>query len=755
MPHPRSRRSSRVTFTPRATLRRSLFRSGAITFAALFVLSLPTAVQAAEKASSGSSAPTHSAPTIAATADLAAVANAVVPARAPRTLVLAGRTEAFRAYVTSGAGAKAFRKIREDFDRDYLSAPFPEEPRTYGDPSPRRRTSERVDQWRAAQDVCGFVGGVTEAAALLWVATGDARYLEKAREFLLRACEWSLDPSGWPSGPVRGATAITYNDEAHFRLWRKLPLAYDQIRDHLSADERARVLAHLRARGRASFAWIEEEGRISTVLRNSLRVEPSSHPIRFMPMTGLAALALWDDLPDESRQWWATTYRFYRDQFPTWGGDDGGWSEGAAYWRGTIEHAAFQDALLAIGDPSAYATPFWKQHGYFPVYNVQPYPATGFGDFSNAGKFNLEPVVAEYLTHVARVTGDGMLLSYARLCDDPRPSPAERGLKNLDRLYPTAPEFLIRNFIAADRPLPTPGRLSELPPDRFFRDIGWVSLHSALGRPKDDIHLTFVSSPYGSFSHSHAQQNAFILNAYGQNLAIASGYREFHNSPHHNAWTRQTRSKNALLIDGEGQKAQSREATGEIVHFAVLPRATWAAGDATAAYRANPKLRYVQRVRRDLVFVDRRYVVLRDTVDLTQPGRISFLLHGERPLTWDAAERTALIRADGATLSARLVPADGGAWKAQLTDRFPEPIDPKYVGQSVAGTVRSWGNQGHLEASPHDAAKHHVLYTVLWPERSDTPARAQARLDGATLIVQRPDGRTDRITLTDETVRVE
>jgi hypothetical protein len=688
-------------------------------------------------------------------AAVSATTTAVVPAQAPRTLVAAGRREAFRAYVTSGPGAKAFQRIREDFDRDLLSAPFPEEPRTYGDPSPRRRTSERVDRWRAAQDVCGYVGGVTEAAALLWVATGEPRYLEKARDFLLRACEWSLDPSGWPSGAVRGATAITYNDEAHFRLWRKLPLAYDQIRDQLSAEEKARVLAHFRARGRASFAWIEEEGRISQVLRNSLRVEPSSHPIRFMPMTGLAALALWDDLPEDARAWWETTYRFYRDQFPTWGGDDGGWSEGAAYWRGTIEHAAFQDALLAIGDASAYATPFWRQHGHFPVYNVQPYPATGFGDFSNAGKFNLDPVVAEYLTHVARVTNDGALLTYAQLCDDSRPSPAERGLRGLDRIYPTATEFLVRNFIAADRPLPAPRSLGELPPDRFFRDIGWVSLHSALGQPADDIHVTFVSSPYGSFSHSHAQQNAFILNAYGQNLAIASGYREFHNSPHHNAWTRQTRSKNALLIDGEGQKPQSREATGEIIHFAVMPRATWTAGDATAAYRANPKLRYVERVRRDLVFIDRRYVVLCDTVDLAQPGRISFLLHAERPLTWDGAERTALIRAEGATLSARLIPEDGGTWEAQLSDRFTEPVDPKYIGQSVAGVVRSWGNQGHLQASPTTAARHHRLYTVLWPERGGTPSLAQARLEGATLVVQRPDGRTDRITFAENAVRVE
>jgi len=40
-------------------------------------------------------------------------------------------------------------------------------------------------------------------------------------------------------------------------------------------------------------------------------------------------------------------------------------AEGNAYWRGTFEHAAFQDTLLAIGDPLAYSSPFWKNSPYF------------------------------------------------------------------------------------------------------------------------------------------------------------------------------------------------------------------------------------------------------------------------------------------------------------------------------------------------------------------------------------------------------
>src|SRR4051812_7573459 len=86
----------------------------------------------------------------------------VVPAQAQRTLVLAGRADAFRAYCLTGAGAKAFAKIRGDLDRDYLRAALPAEPVTYGDPSPSKRTSDMADIWRAQQDTTGRISGIAE-----------------------------------------------------------------------------------------------------------------------------------------------------------------------------------------------------------------------------------------------------------------------------------------------------------------------------------------------------------------------------------------------------------------------------------------------------------------------------------------------------------------------------------------------------------------------------------------------------------------
>jgi hypothetical protein len=661
---------------------------------------------------------------------------------APRTWIAPGGHANFRTFCLAGEGAATFRRIREDFDRDWLHAQPPGEPPTYGDASPETRTSEQVDAWRHAQDACNRLATVAEAATLIWLATGEPQYLDAARRWLLAHLDW--DP--------RGVSDIHYNDEAHFRLWRKLPAVYDQLRDHLSEAERQRILAAWRDRGNRSVEWIRASG-IERVRRNSIEVRPSSHPVRFMAMTGIAGLALWDDLP-EARAWFAFARDWYRASFPPWGGADGGWAEGVAYWRGVYEHANFQDALLLLGHPDAYTDPFWRQTAYYQMYFVQPYLATQFGDLSNAGKFNIEPGVRHFLRHLSRVTGDGAILAFAELCTDPRPGPETRGLRDLDRIYPTATEYLLRDFLGAGLPWPERVDLADLPPARHFRDIGWVAFHSRLGRPEEDIHLSFKSSPYGSFSHSHADQNAFILNAFGENLAINSGYREYHRSLHHQLYTRQTNSKNALLIDLRGQDVQNAAATGAITRFAEQARAVWTTGDATAAYQLLQPAKRLEQVTRDIVFIDRRYFVIRDRVRARQHVVLSWLLHAEEPMAMDPAAQTVLVRRGGAALGVALA-APGNRFVFRQHTGFPVPVDPKYQDPEELA-ARSYFSapavdQAHFAADLEQAVRDGVIFAVLWPDRSAAAAASlRVRLeDAATLLVERPDGGSDRIELTD------
>lgn len=673
-----------------------------------------------------------------------------IPAEAPRTWILEGQLERFREFSRAGAGEAYFNRIREGFDEVWMNWPFPEEPQTFGDPDPDKRTSDMVDLWRGMQDLTGKVSGVAEAATLLWQVTGEDGYLEKAKEFLLEATRW--DP--------HGATGIDYNDEAHFRLFRKLPEVYDQIRDHLSPEEREQVLEHFRIRGNRNYASILEHG-VAELRRNSVERRPASHSVRFMPMTGLAALALWDDLP-EARDWWAFVYSWYRDVFTPWGGDDGGWAEGIAYWRGVYEHAIFQDALFAIGDPIAYQQPFWKNTGYFQVYFVQPYLATGFGDLSNAGQFYMEPGVKHFLEHLGKVTGNGAFLSWADLYSGVRPLPAELGIRDLHRLYPTAAEYWIREFIASRAPAPEPRPLSELPDSRYFADVGWVSMHSDLGDPEEDIMLSFKSSPYGSFSHSHGDQNSFILNAFGEQLAINAGYREYHRSQMHKYYTRQTESKNNILINRRGQAVQDKDATGKVVRFEKTDRTVWTTGDAAVAFNAGQPFRdteLVEQARRDIVFIDNRYFVVRDHVRADDPIRIDWLLHARQPITFHEADTSFVIEEDGTFLLGRLVAHDN---RLQLSSssRFPVKVDPKYADmafvQSQSYLHEPAVDQGHFQANTFQDKEKQVIFAVMWPTR-DGAEQADLKvtlIDRETLVVERPDGIIDRVTLNDQMLEV-
>ena len=154
----------------------------------------------------------------------------------------------------------------------------------------------------------------------------------------------------------------------------------------------------------------------------------------------------------------------------------------------------------------------------------------------------------------------------------------------------------------------------------YFSDIGWVVFHKQLGDTKGDLQFMFKSSPYGSYSHSFADQNTFTLEAYGEPLAISSGYRPWYGSIHHSQYTKTTQAHNGLLVNGQGQIPQSLAAKGNILSFINGQSFDYTAGDAAQAYSRSLLDRYVRHavyLRPDL------YVVFDDVAaprDIVTPG---------------------------------------------------------------------------------------------------------------------------------------
>lgn len=138
---------------------------------------------------------------------------------------------------------------------------------------------------------------------------------------------------------------------------------------------------------------------------------------------------------------------------------------------------------------------------------------------------------------------------------------------------------------------------NSLPDSWLFKDAGVAAMHSDAGNP-NRTSVYFRSSRFGSYNHSHADQNSFTFVSKGKDMLINGGIYVNYDSKHVQAVARATRYKNALTVDnGIGQAEPVEVPTspgepikhvmdfgGEIVNFS--DDGTWvvATGDASKAY---------------------------------------------------------------------------------------------------------------------------------------------------------------------------
>ena len=108
--------------------------------------------------------------------------------------------------------------------------------------------------------------------------------------------------------------------------------------------------------------------------------------------------------------------------------------------------------------------------------------------------------------------------------------------------------------------------------------------------------MTFKSSPFGSFNHSHPDQNSFIIEAFGENLAIKSGYYDFYHSAHDSGFTRKTGAHNSVTVANSlGQQDDSFAAKGKLTAFLHHPKFDLVSGDASDAYTDSSRMEFFER----------------------------------------------------------------------------------------------------------------------------------------------------------------
>lgn len=565
------------------------------------------------------------------------------------------------------------------------------------EPAPYPDNTRVASIWRATYIECQELIYGIRHLAIAGHVLDNADYLATARDWLLEAASW--DPEG--------TTSRAYTDEWAFRVCLALAWGYDWLHGELTEDERATVRAALLARTRQVA---------DHAIRNAaIHVFPfDSHAVRSVSAVLIpACIAMLGEEP-EAEDWLHYSVEFLYTVYSPWGDSDGGWAEGPHYWMTGMAYLIDAANLLrSWAGIDIYRRPFFRKTGDFPLYTKAPDTRRAtFGDDSTMG--DLPALKLGYnLRQFAGVTGNGAYQWYFDQIQKNDPG-TEKAFYNWGWWDLNFDDMVYRHDFPAVEPAPP------TEPLRHFRGVGWAAVQTDMDDPDRHVQFVFKSSPYGSISHSHGDQNAFCLAAFGEDLAIQSGHYVAFNSSMHMDWRRQTRSKNAILINGKGQyagrdKARALAASGRILAAREEADHIFLSGDATEAYRSlSPEVTLAQR---DIHFVRGAYFVIVDTVDAEAPVTVDWLLHANGP--FELGSNTFRYTGARAGFYGKVLWSEAGEATLDQVTGFPG-VDPN----DYAGLPEST----HLRAQ-FPAAERHRIAVLLVPYRLDEPRRIFSFLD--------------------------
>jgi len=522
-----------------------------------------------------------------------------------------------------GAQEKRWNGLVADAER-YLKTDLIPEPRPWTD------GKWNAPEWRENFLQTTKAVEIAETLAFCYLLSGDRRYGEAARKWLMHIASWE---------PL-GTTSMKVNDEAGMPILHIGSRAYDWAYGALSEADRAKLRNVFRIRGEEAY----------TLLHNIPHEQHAyhSHAGRMWHFLGEAAIAYYHEIP-EAKKWLDYALTIFWGWYPAYGDEDGGWGQGFSYWNSYVNRSTWWlDALRAAIQIDGTEKPFYRHVGDFPLYIAPPGGAlVGFGDFAEQRPRGNQAIPASFF---ARLRNKPEWQWYAETWGKGEGADGPIGFLRAARPGP---------------PLSAAKPPSDWPTAKIFRGAGWVALHTNLLDGAQDVEIAFRSAALGNISHSHADQNAIVLGAYGSPLLVNTGIRPWYGSPFCKEWYWTTKAHNALEIDGRGQP-KTGEAKGNVIVFRPGRAYDYVVGDATSGY-GDP----VERYRRHLLFLKPDVLVMLDEVRAKKPVPLKLWLHGLAPFEIDTAAGRIALAFEKATLSGRLL-APGGL-RVDQTDKYPIP----------------------------------------------------------------------------------
>ena len=488
----------------------------------------------------------------------------------------------------------------------------------------------------------------TQLLALAYLVSGETEYGEAAVDRLETICVW--DPIG--------STHITTNDEAHMAVIRHGSLIYDWVYDLFSDIGKKRVRDHLRKRGQITFEYMNK--------RSMYGIQRfDSHSSREVVYLGLLAIALHSEVP-ETGEWLEWLRPSLGGIWPIWGDDDGSWAEGHIDSLTDVgAMALFASALKTATNIDLFQRPFWKNHAEWCYACFPPNSEwIGFGDHSQPRSHTWQQN-ADHIEMIARQVGLPGYADHVARVREEATDPRHADSNELPYVNPI-------------RYLSTLPAMDSEPTDRnnmlwAFSDTGWAAIRTSPDDLARDVGLIFRSSPYGSVSHSHANNNDFVIHVAGRTMVMPSGYYDGFASPHHINWIWHTKSHNCVTLSDASQLMRSYDSIGMVEHDFENEHLVYLRGNADASYS-----RQAAKCRRHVIYLKSHgcFVIVDEFEALSGIySALQWNLHSWSEFQVDEANRQFVCERDGRKLTGHFL-FHNHAYFTQNQGWDPEPVLP-------------------------------------------------------------------------------
>ncbi len=595
--------------------------------------------------------------------DIKQVINSV-PKGHPRLFILEDEISFYRDRAINGDLQQSLEEIKKDIDK-YFGEVLPSEPKFTKGIGPEFGEHS----WRLIYDAVIPPCDRMETFALVYLLTGDKKYGEEARRRLLHFSRWNPD----------GSTSDRVHNESNYRIVDQGSRAYDWTYELFTPEEREQIKKSIKRRSEQLFHRLKYRPGSEYHVYNR-----GSHEERITGFLAQAAICFADEW-EEAAEWLSYALTIHWNLYPAWAKEDGGWHQGPSYWsayQGRVLH--FITALKKATGIDLMQKEFFQNTPYFILYSNPPYAR--FSPFGDGEHSPPNKSRGEILYVYSSILNNPYLRWYADYLEANHPKNILGILMKNDDLEGKSPE--------------------NLPQSRYFPGIGLVSIHTSLGNADEDIHFLLHSDPYGGVSHGHPDQNAYTIEAFGEALAIASGYYPWYGSDHHIHWQRQTKSSNSITIGGGTGQEGVAAAKGKIVRFENNDIYDYVLGDATQAYMG-----LLNKFHRHVVHIRPGIFLMYDDLEAPSPVVFDWWLHALSEMKVNKTDKSILISEGDARLKVKFL--HSGEMTINQFTGFPHP--PEVRGESSPDYKDNW----HLTASTISEEAKTRYITLFVPYKKD------------------------------------